>query len=93
MLGTGCENVLDAGFAGINTRAGGFATVNFDYRSAAVNRKADRTDVTLHSDQILESRDSVCQVILANSLSFVKGNKTIDVLETIDAAQVSRERP
>ena len=62
ILGTDCEKVLDAGFTGINTRAGDLMTVKFDYRSAATNRRADRIHIVLHSDQILEIRDSGCQV-------------------------------
>ena len=62
ILGTDCEKVLDAGFTGINTRAGDLMTVKFDYRSAATARRADRIHIVLHSDQILEIRDSGCQV-------------------------------
>ena len=62
ILGTDCEKVLDAGFTGINTRAGDLMTVKFDYRSSATNRRADRIHIILHSDQILEIRDSGCQV-------------------------------
>ena len=62
ILGTDCEKVLDAGFAGLNTRAGDLMTVKFDYKSTATARKADRTHIVLHSDQILEIRDSGCQV-------------------------------
>ena len=62
ILGTDCEKVLDAGFTGINTRAGDLMSVKFDYRSAATSRRADRIHIILHSDQILEIRDSGCQV-------------------------------
>jgi hypothetical protein len=62
ILGTDCEKVLDAGFTGINTRAGDLMTVKFDYRSADTARRADRIHIILHSDQILEIRDSGCQV-------------------------------
>ena len=62
ILGTDCEKVLDAGFTGINTRAGDLMTVKFDYRSATTARRADRIHIVIHSDQILEIRDSGCQV-------------------------------
>ena len=62
ILGTDCEKVLDAGFTGLNTRAGDLMTVKFDYRKADPTRTADRTHIVLHSDQILEIRDSGCQV-------------------------------
>ena len=78
ILGTDCEKVLDAGFTGINTRAGDLMTVKLKYNSrglparanenAAFNawlancRLADRIHIVLHSDQILEIRSSGCQV-------------------------------
>jgi hypothetical protein len=78
ILGTDCEKVLDAGFTGINTRAGDLMTVKLKYnsrgvpadaaRTAAENvwaascRLADRIHIVLHSDQILEIRSSGCQV-------------------------------
>jgi len=61
ILGTDCEKVLDAGFTGINTRAGDLMTVKFKYNdsnAAANNRLADRLHIVLHSDQIMEIRDS-----------------------------------
>ena len=67
ILGTDCEKVLDAGFTGLNTRAGDLMTVKFDMNKT-VNatdlalRKPDRIHIVLHSDQILEIRDSGCQV-------------------------------
>ena len=68
VLGTDCEKVLDAGFTGINTRAGDLMSVKLKYASkgTAVDniypRLADRLHIILHSDQILEIRDSGCQV-------------------------------
>ena len=65
ILGTDCEKVLDAGFTGLNTRAGDLMTVKFDYKASTATlaaRKADRIHIVLHSDQILEIRDSGCQV-------------------------------
>ena len=65
ILGTDCEKVLDAGFTGLNTRAGDLMTVKFDLKAPSgeiANRKPDRIHIVLHSDQILEIRDSGCQV-------------------------------
>ena len=69
VLGIDCEKVLDAGFTGINTRAGDLMSVKLTYASkgtlAADNtypRLADRLHIILHSDQILEIRDSGWQV-------------------------------
>ena len=65
ILGTDCEKVLDASFTGLNTRAGDLMTVKFDYKASTATlaaRKADRIHIILHSDQILEIRDSGCQV-------------------------------
>ncbi len=64
ILGTDCEKVLDAGFTGLNTRAGDLMTVKFKYneRGAGNSRLADRLHIVLHSDQILEIKDSGCSV-------------------------------
>ena len=64
ILGTDCEKVLDAGFTGLNTRAGDLMSVSFKYNSPGTNgvRLANRIHIVLHSDQILEVRDSGCQV-------------------------------
>ena len=62
ILGTDCEKVLDAGFTGLNTRAGDLMSVRFNYEKNETNRLADRIHIVLHSDQILEIRDSGCTV-------------------------------
>ena len=68
ILGTDCEKVLDAGFTGLNTRAGDLMTISLKYRDkgnenyGVYSRLADRIHIVLHSDQILEIRDSGCQV-------------------------------
>ena len=68
ILGTDCEKVLDAGFTGLNTRSGDLLSVSLKYANAGVvengiyPRLADRIHIVLHSDQILEIRDSGCQV-------------------------------
>jgi len=62
ILGTDCEKVLDAGFTGLNTRAGDLMSVSFKFAKNDADRLADRIHIVLHSDQILEIRDSGCQV-------------------------------
>jgi hypothetical protein len=62
---TDCEKVLDAGFPGINARAGDLTTVSHNYKNGGVNDArtlADRIHIVLHSDQIVEIRDSGVQV-------------------------------
>ena len=64
ILGTDCEKVLDAGFTGINTRAGDIMTVKFKNMSPGITNSAgteclaNRLHVVLHSDQIMEIRDT-----------------------------------
>ena len=58
VLGFDTEKVLEAGWTGLNTRAGDLLTVKFKYNSSNPLRQADRTHIMLHSDQILEIRDS-----------------------------------
>jgi hypothetical protein len=62
ILATDCEKVLDAGFTGLNTRAGDLMSIRFKYGANTAGRLADRLHIVLHSDQILEIRDSGCQV-------------------------------
>lgn len=68
VLGTDCEKVLDAGFTGINTRAGDLMTVKLKYAgkgtlaNGSYANLADRLHIVLHSDQIMEIRDSGVQV-------------------------------
>jgi hypothetical protein len=63
VIGIDCERVLDAGFTGINTRAGDLLVIKFKYNPLAeAARYADRMHIVLHSDQILEIRDTGCQV-------------------------------
>ena len=69
ILAADTEKVLDAGFTGINTRAGDLMSVNLKFNSPGTAsatgiypRLADRIHIVLHSDQILEIRDSGCQV-------------------------------
>ena len=60
VIGTDCEQVLDAGFTGINTRAGDLLSVKLKYNSPGPGNihLADRMQIILHSDQIMEIRDT-----------------------------------
>ena len=68
ILGIDTEKVLEAGFTGLNTRSGDLMTVKLSYanKGSAVgstySRLADRMHIVLHSDQIVEIRDSGVQV-------------------------------
>ena len=64
IIGIDMEKVIEAGWTGMNTRAGDLLTVKFKYNQNFDNTNlgADRMHVVLHSDQILEIRDSGCAV-------------------------------
>jgi hypothetical protein len=62
VIGTDCERVLDAGFTGINTRAGDLMTVKFKCMDNSSEVLPDRMHIILHSDQIMEIRDTGVQV-------------------------------
>jgi hypothetical protein len=67
-MGVDTEKVLEAGWTGLNTRAGDLMRVTFEYNNADSTagvlgaRLADRLHIVLHSDQIVEIRDSGVQV-------------------------------
>jgi hypothetical protein len=60
ILGTYWEKILDAGFSGLNIRAGDVMAVRLNYNTSGINdntttgRLADRIHIVFHSDQILE---------------------------------------
>lgn len=56
------EKVLEAGYTGLNTRAGDLMSVRFETMSADAYRLADRMHIVLHSDQIMEIKDSGVQI-------------------------------
>ena len=63
IIGIDMEKVIEAGWTGMNTRAGDLLTIKFKYDKDLNNSYfADRMHVVLHSDQILEIRDSGCAV-------------------------------
>ena len=62
ILGIDLERVLEAGFTGINTRQGDILSVRFDHKSAVSKDYATSMHIVLHSDVILEIRDSGVQI-------------------------------
>jgi len=68
IIGTDCERILDAGFTGLNTRAGDLMSIKFKNNSNGISSSsgtecvADRMHIVLHSDQIMEIRDTGVQV-------------------------------
>ena len=62
ILGIDMEKVLEAGYIGINTRAGDLMNIRFDHKSNAPSTWAKSMHIVLTSDQILEVRDSGVQV-------------------------------
>ena len=62
ILGIDMEKVLEAGYTGINTRAGDLMNIRFDHASTNNATYATSMHIVLTSDQILEVRDSGVQV-------------------------------
>ena len=62
ILGIDMEKILEAGYTGINTRAGDLMNIRFDHASSVDARWATQMHIILTSDQILEVRDSGVQV-------------------------------
>jgi hypothetical protein len=58
ILGTDTERVLEAGFTGMNTRAGDILNVKFEHNTTVDANWAHAMHVILHSDNIMEIRDS-----------------------------------
>ena len=58
VLGIDTEKVLDAGWTGLNTRSGDLMRIAFEYRKGKDARYGDRMHIVLHSDQIVEIRDT-----------------------------------
>ena len=59
---TDMEKVLEAGFTGVNTRAGDVLNVRFDHNDATAANYATSMRIRLHSDCILQISDSGCTV-------------------------------
>ena len=62
VLGIDMEKVLEAGYTGLNTRAGDLMNIRFDHTSSSNTTWATSMHIVLTSDQILEVRDSGVQV-------------------------------
>ena len=62
VLGIDMEKVLEAGYTGLNTRAGDLMNIRFDHISSSNTTWATSMHIVLTSDQILEVRDSGVQV-------------------------------
>ena len=60
IIGVNCEKVLEPGFTGINTKAGQLLTIKLKGANAAIDaaEMPDKLYCVLHSDQIVEIRDS-----------------------------------
>ena len=58
IIGVDCEKVLEAGFTGLNTKAGDLLTVKLKGANGTIANLAAKIFITLNSDQILEIRDS-----------------------------------
>ena len=56
------EKVLEAGFTGINTRAGDIMQIRFDHKTTDQTKWATSLQTVLTADCILEVRDSGVQV-------------------------------
>jgi hypothetical protein len=57
------EKVLAAGFTGLNTRAGDLLTIKVKHLSALAADQADKMQIILHADMILNIRDTGVEVL------------------------------
>jgi hypothetical protein len=67
IIGVDTEKILEAGFTGLNTRAGDLMIVRIKPQNGSTadfndNKWATSMFIMLHADQILEIRDTGCQV-------------------------------
>jgi hypothetical protein len=62
IIGVDTEKILEAGFTGLNTKAGDLMVVRGKGANANLPAWATQIYIILHTDQILEIRDSGCQV-------------------------------
>ena len=68
MIAIDTEKVIEAGFSGLNTRAGDLLTVKFKYNTPAVGavaavRQANLMHIVFRSDHILEIHDTGVRVL------------------------------
>ena len=62
ILAIDTEKMLEAGYTGLNTRSGDLMSVKYEALVPTASRLAQRMHIVLHSDQIMEIRDSGVQV-------------------------------
>ena len=64
IIGIDCEKALDASWTGLNTKAGQLLTIKLKGANATIDAGIMPTKmyITLHSDNILEIRDSGASV-------------------------------
>lgn len=62
VLAIDTEKMLEAGYTGLNTRSGDLMSVKWEALVSTAARLAQRMHIVLHSDQIMEIRDSGVQV-------------------------------
>ena len=62
IIGVDTEKILEAGFTGLNTKAGDLMVVRGKGANQALDDWATQIYIILHTDQILEIRDSGTQV-------------------------------
>lgn len=62
VLAIDTEKMLEAGYTGLNTRSGDLMSVKYEAMVSTAVRLAQRMHIVLHSDQIMEIRDSGVQV-------------------------------
>ena len=62
ILGIDMERVLEAGFTGMNTKAGDILNIRFDHRDSEPTNYAHSMHVIMQSDNIMEIRDGGVQV-------------------------------
>ena len=64
IIGIDCEKVLDASWTGLNTKAGDLLTFRLKGANGSIDAALmpDKMFITLHSDNILEIRDSGASV-------------------------------
>ena len=58
IIGLDTEKVLEAGFTGLNTRSGDILNITFNHNDDTASHWATQLHVVLHSDCVLEVRDS-----------------------------------
>ena len=63
IIGIDCEKVLEASYTGLNTRSGDLLVVKMQYNpNNDAARYANRLHIVLHSDQVMEIKDTGCQI-------------------------------